>query len=369
MDRLAAFFDGLDGKVASFSTYENMPDNFRRLSVILKLTNTCNSRCQYCQSWQDEQASYFPLEWIHSLIACLSSCYRSRVVISGGEPTLSPFLPTILQLLADNNIPVILITNGLTPNANNFLAKKFDELIFSIDTINPSIYRQIRGIDGLNIVLRNLSNAIGQTKFNNSPLVSVNIVLSKPVLKDLDNTIQYLVNVGVRRFYFLPLETHLEMNGLLVPKPEDWNFFFSNIHNRVIEILRDVGVFLPWWSFFSGQTLSSGTTSLCIVPWLQAVIRSNGDVYPCCRLGDDGTEQSRDSRFLLGSLAEEPFDSIVWGEHAQTVRRTIAKIKPHPCENCDIGAICSVGAITGATLPRNIPGATCSLNYSEYIKV
>lgn len=369
MDRVSGFFEGLGERVAeSANTGKGFAD-LRRVSALLKLTNACNSRCRYCQSWQDSSTVHLPLEWIASIVSCLTSCERARVVISGGEPSLSPVLPEALRLLSEARIPVILITNGLASGRDAPWTCGVDELTFSIDSTVRETYRAIRGVDGLGNALRSLGDAIRCRSGDGVPLVSVNIVLSKQALRDLSTTVQCLLDRGVRRLYFLPLETHLGMDSSLVADASDWEFFFSRIYPGVLEQLAEAGVSIPWWSFASVNAVSSISPSRCMVPWVQTVIRPNGDVYPCCRLGDDGSEQCRDRSYLMGSLSDESLESILWGQRARCVRATIANTNPRQCATCEIGSVFSLDAITGAPLVADIPGASCTLDYPEHIKV
>lgn len=369
MDRVSAFFEGLGDRVAGSASNGQGYVNLRRVSALLKLTNACNSRCRYCQSWQDRPIAHVPLEWIANVVSCLASCERARVVISGGEPSLSPVLPDALRLLSEARIPVVFITNGLTPSRDAPWTSGVDELTFSIDSTVRETYRAIRGVDGLGTALRALSNAVRCGAENGIPLVSANIVLSKQALRDLGTTVQCLLDRGVRRFYFLQLETHLGMDSSFIADSTDWEVFFSRTYPEVLQNLTEAGVSIPWWSFASAEAVASISTSPCMVPWVQAVIRPNGDVYPCCRLGDDGSEQCRDNSFLLGSLNDEPLDAILWGQRAKRVRNMIATANPRQCEKCEIGSLFSLDAITGAAFPSDIPGASCTLDYPEHIKV
>ena len=96
----------------------------------------CNAKCGFC-FWNHEQGKLKPamgtyrLKLKHNLTA-LPSMYRN-ISISGGEPTLSPYLPSILAIVASvsNNSGkfnrVVLTTNGV-----GLIEKEHDDPWFSM---------------------------------------------------------------------------------------------------------------------------------------------------------------------------------------------------------------------------------------------
>jgi radical SAM protein with 4Fe4S-binding SPASM domain len=307
---------------------------------------------------------------LKGLIQDLAGFRRSRAILSGGEPTMSPaFFPTV-SMLAEKGIPSIVITNGVALETTGGWLQEVDELTFSIDTTCRETYLRLRGVDRLDKVMNSLSSAIEESqRAGGRPTVSVNIVLSRPVLKKLDETIRRLIITGVRRFYFLQFETHIDYGCDLAPTQRDWEAFFASTHPRVVATLAAEGLAVPWWVFRPTDGPSTKIHSPCIVPWFHVVIRPNGEVYPCCRLGDDGAEECRDLRFRLGDLGEDRFGAIVRGVKAHTVRQALLRHPPEPCHNCDLGTICSFESLAGeeskkaGVLPRR------TLEYPEYIKV
>jgi len=106
-----------------------------------------------------------------------------------------------------------------------------------------------------------------------------------------------------------------------------------------------------------------------MVPWLQAVIRPNGDVYPCCRLGDDGNEVCRDARYRLGNLREARLRTIIQGARAQSVRLAVMHDHPEACSSCELGRICSFESLTGEDREEAVKEPGRTLDHSEYLRV
>lgn len=87
-----------------------------RVSATLFLSG-CSLRCPYCHSSSLRMPTGSPVEW--DLIVRHVDERRSwldGVVVTGGEPTEDPDLPSLLAALAEVGIPVKLDTNGTRPH-------------------------------------------------------------------------------------------------------------------------------------------------------------------------------------------------------------------------------------------------------------
>ncbi len=86
-----------------------------KVSATLLLSG-CSLRCPYCHSAALRTPTSAPMEWdriiehVHAKRSWLDG-----VVVSGGEPTEDPDLPSLLAALAEVGVPVRLDTNGTHP--------------------------------------------------------------------------------------------------------------------------------------------------------------------------------------------------------------------------------------------------------------
>lgn len=111
----------------------------------LEITQGCNLKCLHCYEGNLHYSSNKGLklkEWLN-IIDELSSLRVKRVVVIGGEPCISPFLPYILKKLCDCNIPTTLFTNA------TLLSDELMDLIIS----NSNIIRVKVSIYGHNSVV------------------------------------------------------------------------------------------------------------------------------------------------------------------------------------------------------------------------
>ena len=80
--------------------------------AVLDIIRGCNARCAHCLA-QDAPSVKTVAEVGNDLEALMGSRKLQSIMISGGEPTLHPGLPEIVQLCAAKRLKVILLTNGV----------------------------------------------------------------------------------------------------------------------------------------------------------------------------------------------------------------------------------------------------------------
>ncbi len=127
-------------------------------SLNFHLYEPCNMRCKFCfATFQDVKKSILPkghlpfaeAEKIIHLIG--ESALFQKINFAGGEPTLHPHLPTLIQIAKSYGLTTSIVTNG-TKLTTDFLAKNknyLDWIALSIDSLdndtNLKIGRAITG--------------------------------------------------------------------------------------------------------------------------------------------------------------------------------------------------------------------------------
>jgi len=118
--------------------------------VVLAVTYSCNSRCQFCHIWKNKKThSLRPVDYLrlpHNI---------KYVNISGGEPFLRKDLPDIIQAIVQRcpAAQIVISTNGLCPQQvlkqtpKILKIKKDLGVAVSIDGLKP-IHENLRGVKG-----------------------------------------------------------------------------------------------------------------------------------------------------------------------------------------------------------------------------
>ncbi len=122
-------------------------------------TNYCNSRCNWCNSWKLDSPNELTIEEIDKIFSNLYDFGIRMIYLSGGEPLVRKDIFEIIDCLSRKGFELILTTNGLLLNEKNIrklIRYKNLHMNVSLDTLDKDLYKKIRGVDALDLVLRNL---------------------------------------------------------------------------------------------------------------------------------------------------------------------------------------------------------------------
>jgi MoaA/NifB/PqqE/SkfB family radical SAM enzyme len=122
-----------------------------------------------------------------------------EVMLSGGEPLLHPEWPEIARLLRAAGCRVIIVTNGLLLTRYvEPLVAKCDALVVSLDGATAATYAAIRGVDGLEAVLRG-TRAVAERH----PAVTFRATLQRANFRELPDLIRLARSLPVMGISFL----------------------------------------------------------------------------------------------------------------------------------------------------------------------
>ncbi|HEX4016028.1 MAG TPA: GTP 3',8-cyclase MoaA [Frankiaceae bacterium] len=168
-----------------------LADTFGRVATDLRisLTDRCNLRCTYCMPaeglpWMPAPELLSDDEVLRLVRVAVSRLGIDQVRLTGGEPTLRPGLPGLIERIAalEPRPEISLTTNGLSLKrlAPALAAAGLDRVNVSLDTLRRDRFEQLTRRDRLHDVLRGLEAAAdaGLTP------VKVNAVLMRGVNDD-----------------------------------------------------------------------------------------------------------------------------------------------------------------------------------------
>lgn len=121
---------------------------------VIDLTNRCNYHCPLCFAGDEDSAGYFlPVERVRRMLSALlktSPAPCRNVQFSGGEPTLHPEFPRILQIAREMGFSHIQVAT----NGSRFVEKEYvsvceeaglHTLYLQFDGMNDDVYLKLRG--------------------------------------------------------------------------------------------------------------------------------------------------------------------------------------------------------------------------------
>jgi len=127
------------------------------VSVVLPITDRCNMKCKFC---------FYPNKKNEDLsideIMKISESFDGRLSLSGGEPTVHPDLPEIINRLIEKCKRPRLVTNGLKLADISYLKKLYEaglrEITLSVNAFDDKILEKIDGRAVLGEKLKALDN-------------------------------------------------------------------------------------------------------------------------------------------------------------------------------------------------------------------
>ena len=332
--------------------------------LTIETTSLCNLRCVMCRHGthpRDQSYENFPESLIPRLRGVIS--LASHVQLHGlGEPLMNPAFWKMLDLTHENQ-HVQINSNGQLLNKGNvdrILTTWLGGIGFSIDAATPETYRKIRGAD-FGRVVENIRYLIAQRRRleRARPHVSMSMTLMRENIEETVRFVELAHELQADQVQFWHMN-RLEDGQVWRVEREGWVFDYREqmlanhpaLSNRMIRAARDrarelgIDLYLDWAKpvFYddagapanqasatppppdergceSGPSSGQGPPSPkeCSMPWNWMLIRTNGDIYPCCF----GTGK-------LGTIRDcDPLE--IWnGETAVALRRRLLADEIHP---------------------------------------
>src|SRR5918995_2946480 len=175
--------------------------------VYLEITNRCNLLCTTCPRTYEELEPPADMSWslFTSIVDQMPDL--ARAVLHGvGEPMLVRSLPRMVRYLADRGVYTLFNTNGTVLNERSgraLIESGLDALRVSLDASNAESFREIRGKNYFNRILKNvrafrdLQDREGYAK----PQVSAWLTGLKETVQELPAFVRVAAEIGVKEVY------------------------------------------------------------------------------------------------------------------------------------------------------------------------
>ncbi len=171
-------------------------------SLELDITTECNKKCPLCPSTTGLNSHNLDLKFIERLFARLKGETRG-LLLSGGEPTISPIFSDVLKLARDYGfIDIAIVTNGSLLDNDQV----GEALSSYASTIRVSIYDWTgTGNSDLQITLKKIQNLKKRIDNNGSRLeIGVSALTSKENADAIELLTRQVAEAGAHWIYFHP---------------------------------------------------------------------------------------------------------------------------------------------------------------------
>ena len=322
--------------------------------VYIEVTNYCNSFCVSCPLTYNHFLKQEPkhhMGWDDFRRIVDQFPRLERVVLHGiGEPLLNKDLPRFVAHLKERGSQVLFNTNAILLNqvrGDALVAANLDELHVSLDAVTPELYAQLRGVDRLPQVIRNLKEFIQRHGGKNQPKVSLWWVAMQANLSQLPDFVHLAAEIGIPEVYLQRLvyfgdgtiigsnTTMKAEQSLYAAQEQEQARLVSECEQLAAELgleFRASGATTPFESIMAkGAHPWQG----CMRPWVLMYITANGTALPCC-ISPFAAQDF--SQIILGNVLERPA-AEVWNSPSYRELRSAVLSEapaPWPCQSCGV---------------------------------
>lgn len=327
-------------------------------SVDIELTNRCNLRCRMCWFWGESgvgnrYGSELTKNEVYGLVRELLE-HRPHIYIGGGEPFVRGDLLEILKYIKNCGLTVSLTTNGTLLHDEVIVALiklGLDGISFSIDG-GKKIHDYIRGkgvFDRVTSRIKKLNDY--RRKYGlEKPIIVVNTTITELLVGSLEENLREIIEktdnkadqYRIQHLWYVTdkeLSAHqLTVKKLLGARAHNakahltsFTFDAYTLADEVIRLRKKpkVRVFpdLRPDEIINYYTEFMCTRKKCVAPFLEAVVKPNGDVVFC---PDEWIDD-----YVLGNIRTQKFMEIWNGEMSRRFRAVLSKYGCFPaCKRC-----------------------------------
>ncbi|HEY7457774.1 MAG TPA: radical SAM protein [Xanthobacteraceae bacterium] len=318
--------------------------------LYLETTNRCNLLCTTCPRTYEELEPPADMSWKLFTSIVDQTPDLVRAVLHGvGEPMLVKNLPRMVRYLKDRDVYVLFNTNGTVLNERNgraLIAAGLDELRVSLDASNAKSFREIRGKNYFDRILRNVRafRELQEREGHDKPRVSAWLTGLKETVQELPAFVKVAAEIGVKEVYLQRL-VFFDEKAIGKARPDEALFERLSREESIYlkeaeELARSLGLTFSASGAASEPGLSlkksegDSPWSLCRRPWTLMYFTANGRALPCCiaPFSQRGYEH-----YTLGDATQQSLREIWNGPAYQAFRAALlSDTPPRACANCGL---------------------------------
>jgi radical SAM protein with 4Fe4S-binding SPASM domain len=248
----------------------------------IALTYGCNNECPHCYNEKDRlEMPSLPLSEWYLVLDRLAELGIPHLILTGGEATLHPELPEIIQYADRLGMVVGLNTNGRhiahKPYMQELADAGLNHVQVTLASSRAEVHDAMMGATSFDQTLAGIENAL-----DSNAHVITNTTLMKNNMQHVEEIIEFLYDMGIRTF---------AMNGMIYSgggfahptaiAEEEMPALLVRVRDKADEL----GMRFLWYTpteycrmspvelEIGAKRCNAGEYSLCIEP--------NGDVLPC----------------------------------------------------------------------------------------
>jgi len=318
--------------------------------LYLEVTNRCNLLCTTCPRTYEELEPPADMSWkLFTSIVDQVPDLALAVLHGVGEPMLVKSLPRMVRYLKDRGVYTLFNTNGtvLSERSGRALIEAgLDELRVSLDASNAKSFREIRGKNYFNRILKNVRafRELQKREGHAKPLLSAWLTGLKETVRELPEFVRVSAEIGIKEVYLQRL-VYFDRETIGKARPDQALFEQMTLDEaqylkEAEQLARSLGMTFSASGAASepGMSLTNAAGrspwSTCRRPWTLMYITANGRALPCCiaPFSQHGYEH-----YTLGDATQQTLREIWNGSEYREFREALlSEYPPAACANCGL---------------------------------
>lgn len=251
--------------------------------VQAQLLNACNLRCAYCKCPEVKTPTLAPEQWIEA-VRGLARAGTRRFKAQGGEPTLFKGLRDICAAARAVGMKTAVTTNGFGIVKDPSLLDHLDEIVVSLDAVNPALHDRWRGAGSHEVGMRAADLAADR-----GVRVYVNMIVHRDTWADLAPMLEYCERRGFRlnaQAVMFSTDYHDEGAREIGLSQQDESRLYSQLaawarQGRSLMFAAATYERTARWPDYAARVRAMEGESACMAGRYYIHIEPNGDVHPC----------------------------------------------------------------------------------------
>jgi GTP 3',8-cyclase len=282
----------------------------------VNLTDFCNLKCSWCITNNRSGNKSLEINVLKKFIKEFKEFGGKAITFSGGgEPTTYNNFVEITEFTKSVGLDIGLMTNGFFNSAKiDCIGKNFNWIRISLDTANKKLYKSLKGIDAVDIIIENVK------KFKNYPVkVGINCnVVKEYSIEDIKEFIDVMLPIS-DYLQFRPVLPRFFMEEKIELNEKVWDFLIKNDCEK-INISNDKlsDIFLN----------KNFPFKYCEGHFFSPILQANGDVAVCMY-------HPNEDEFVFGNIYKNSFEEIWKSEKRSKVISFVKTIEyKNKCQLC-----------------------------------
>ena len=260
---------------------DNQKRSFKITHAVIEITSRCNYHCEFCVGRHMSQGD-MDLQTYTSILSQLPNL--KYLYLSGeGEALLNHHFFEMASMAQKKGISLYHVTNGSLLSKEiciKLIETGFHEINISTETVDPDIFRHIRGGNWQSI-LNNIENLVKARGNRSLPIIRFNFNALQSTLEQIPRIIELSQSIGIEAPNIFSLQSKNDYVRYYPP------LICAEIltHTQRINLVRDIKtnpVPAKFWNTLYTDGYSNYCPYICRFIW----VAYNKAITPCCYIKD-----------------------------------------------------------------------------------